>query len=293
MDTSFYSPVEILPGPGVPILNVLQKVVVKTGRGLGLWRLVKLGTSVVPSWRYLRVIGPDGEPFHLDLRHDGFSLVTSGFMTANVSTVLSRLPVDSIILDVGANIGVWTRLFAARARLGTVYAFEPSPANAALLRLNAARHPNIRVYEVAFGDCTGTVYLAEQKQASLRHITEAKEKGSVQVQSETLDDWVSASGITRLDFMKLDVEGFEEHVLLHGENTLLKFAPVVCFEYIPQLAAARSLYKGKRLFNFLTTRGYRVWRLDKTGALFSDINSAEDWTNDYLALPSKWAWLAH
>src|SRR5205823_8601899 len=50
---------------------------------------------------------------------------------------ISRIPLNeqSVVLDIGANIGVMTRIFAARA--GHVHAFEPAPRALALLRENA------------------------------------------------------------------------------------------------------------------------------------------------------------
>ena len=293
MKRRFYSPVEIFPGSGVPLLDILKQIVVKTGRGFGFWRLVNLGTRIIPSWRNLKVVGPDGHPFFLDLQDYGFGLVISGFMTSEIAPIISALPADSVILDVGANIGAWTRLFAAQARAGMVYAFEPSPKNAEVLRRNVQGYANIQIYQEALSHRTGTVYLAEQKQAGLRHITESGAHGSVPVASRTLDDWVARNGVPRLDCIKVDVEGFEENVLLHGEKTLQRFSPVICFEYIPQLAKSRSLYRGERLFSYLAGLNYQIFRLDKNGVLFSDINGAEDWTNDYIALSPKWKWLAY
>ena len=65
-----------------------------------------------------------------------------------------------VILDVGANVGFYTLLFADRVGpAGRVHAFEPDPLSFGILSRRAARHANVEIHQTAVGDRTGTITL--------------------------------------------------------------------------------------------------------------------------------------
>jgi FkbM family methyltransferase len=282
-------PLEILPTRGRAILNVIKSLALasqrRLGSGLGLWRVVDAGTKVCSNWQACPVVGPDREPFSIDLRGRGFGLVTQGFATGEIMPLIAQLDEDAVVLDVGANIGVWTRLFARRVRRGKVYAFEPSPSTFALLRSNCAAHANVECVQRALGAQSGSMGFVEDTQPELRHLT-AADGGGARVSVSRLDDWLLEAQLTRLDLLKIDVEGFEEELLEGACETLRRFQPLVLFEFIPHMAEQRSRFRGKTLFRTLRALGYRTFRLDKAGALHEDFVIPEDWTNDYAAFPA-------
>ena len=114
---------------------------------------------------------------------------------------ISRIPLNeqSVVLDIGANIGVMTRIFAARA--GHVHAFEPAPRALALLRENAPS--NCTVHPIAIGDREGTARFAELEALDESHLAEE----GVEVPMRTVD----SLGL-ECDLIKIDVEGYEPDV---------------------------------------------------------------------------------
>ena len=110
---------------------------------------------------------------------------------------------------------------------------------------------------------------------------------AIKVGITTLEEWVTRAQLPKIDFIKIDVEGFEEDVLIPARNVMIKFMPIVCFEFILDVACRRSSYGGEVLFPFFADLGYIVMRLDKDGQAREDCSAARDWTNDYLAVPPR------
>lgn len=123
---------------------------------------------------------------------------------------------DSVVLDIGANIGVMTRIFGARA--GHVHAFEPAPRALALLKENAPA--NCTIHAVAIGDRDGAAHIAELEALDQSHLAER----GLEVPMRTVD----SLGLEP-DLIKIDVEGFEPSVL-RGATQTLKLGPILMFE---------------------------------------------------------------
>ena len=142
---------------------------------------------------------------------------------------------SDVVFDVGANIGCTTLLFSELAR--TVYAFEPSATTFALLQQNVARAERRNVVALNFalgaeaGETTLTFapsnraggFVSDRTQASAGH---TKEKISVR----RLDDVMASASVGHVDFIKIDVEGFEPHVLHGARQTLERHRPTVVLE---------------------------------------------------------------
>ncbi|MEV6878398.1 FkbM family methyltransferase [Amycolatopsis sp. NPDC051128] len=77
----------------------------------------------------------------------------------------------------------------------------------------------------------------------------------------TLDGLRAAAGLTRLDFVKIDVEGGELHVLQGGQQTIETFRPTMLIE-IEARHTARYEYSPDDVVDWLTRRGYTMhaWR---------------------------------
>ena len=129
---------------------------------------------------------------------------------------LAKLPLDGVVLDIGANIGAMTVQFARTAK--HVHAFEPSPRALRLLRFNAPE--NCTVHAVALGDHNGRAYLEEAVSTDVSHIADH----GTPVAMRTVD----SLGLEP-DFIKIDVEGYEPAVL-RGATETLRAGPPIMFE---------------------------------------------------------------
>jgi FkbM family methyltransferase len=139
----------------------------------------------------------------------------------------AHLKPDSVVLDVGANIGMTSCVFGQVA--ASVHAFEPNPDVYSLLEQNltANQLTNVRPHRLAVSDKMGVMNFAG-KSAFGRLTTEPSE---LKVEVRTLDEIVDDLRLTRLDLLKVDVEGFEPNVLRGGVRTLDRFNPTIVMEF--------------------------------------------------------------
>ena len=140
-----------------------------------------------------------------------------------------------VVADVGANIGIYT-LYLSRLTCGTgqVHAFEPSPRNFQRLRSNVAGLGNVVLNNSAIGDRKGSIHLYLSDLLNVDHRTYDSNDGSrrIDVPVTRLDDYFTLGA--RVDFIKVDVQGFELSVLRgatrilsenHGIRLLIEYWP--------------------------------------------------------------------
>ena len=151
-------------------------------------------------------------------------------------------------MDVGANVG-WHALLMSRlvGPSGRVLAVEANPSVRVRLseHLRANHLSNVTIVPSALGDQPGKLrFLAppvDSFGAGDGHVAGEKDKDSqhvVETEVTTLDVLAEREGLQQLDFVKIDVEGFEWPVLQGAAATFAKFRPVVCFEF-------NSIYTGR------------------------------------------------
>ena len=144
------------------------------------------------------------------------------------------LDAESVCLDIGANIGLTAMMMADVARRGRIYAIEAAPRNIAALRRNVFEHGAsvIRPVHCAVGAQEGSISFADN--STFGYVLSAADlAGSVgtQVDLRPIDRLAEEWGLTRLDFVKIDVEGFEQDALTGARATLARFDPLVMLEF--------------------------------------------------------------
>jgi FkbM family methyltransferase len=146
---------------------------------------------------------------------------------------------ESVCIDVGANIG-WYALTLARTarRRITILAFEPDPLNFRLLSENIALNgcDAVRALRKAVSDTeeTKTLYLYPNKNRGRHSLLPINSQGTVEVHTIALDAFLERERVDprRVVFMKIDVEGYEFHVV-NGARKLLDTVPLILCEYSP------------------------------------------------------------
>jgi FkbM family methyltransferase len=164
-------------------------------------------------------------------------------------------PGDTFI-DIGAHIG-WFTTVAARCvgATGQIVACEPYPSNAVMLRGNLARNgcKNVRVVEAALGSRPGTLTLAKGggDSGGVTALNWARDE-RVQVPMTTLDE--IAGGLGTVALMKVDVEGWELHVL-RGAARMLSQTKYVMIEINPP-ALRKAGSSPEEVFGLLRHAGF-------------------------------------
>lgn len=163
-------------------------------------------------------------------------------LTAKLRALLGP---GSVFVDVGANIGFFTLLAAARVGpKGRVRAFEARADNVALLRRSLAENgfANVDVHECAVSDRAGRLaFFASGTWYSNGRIVGDDEAGSEQlprVPAVTLDE--ALADAPRIDVVKMDIEGAEAKALAGMRALLRRHRPVLLTEFSPDLLRISS-----------------------------------------------------
>ena len=118
-------------------------------------------------------------------------------------------------VDIGSNVGMWTRELAQKFKL--VYCFEPNPNFNECFRRNITEN-NVKLFE--FG-------LSNKKHTASQEFNSTQITNTPgDVQCRTLDSF----NLNDIDFIKIDVDGFEIEVLEGAVETITRNKPVINIE---------------------------------------------------------------
>jgi FkbM family methyltransferase len=187
------------------------------------WQLWKRTTGrpiTATYWRGLRV------RVHPDSKSAGLALYT-GLPEYDDMLFTDRfLKPGDVVIDVGANIGLYSLLAASRTGDGRVIALEPHPVAAERLRENVALNhlQNVDVRAEAAGAEAGSAHLTANLDTINHIVSDGAVAGTISVPVVTLDSLVGSGEHVAL--VKLDAEGFESEVLagagrlMHGGTVM-------------------------------------------------------------------------
>lgn len=179
-----------------------------------------------------------------------------------------------VLVDVGANLGHWTRTAAAIAREFdrplAVFAFEPQSETRKLLAHNTADLPEVKVDSRAMSNYSGAAsFYSVQAGAGTNSLHPVSGEREEEVIVTMLDEWIAEEKLERISMIKVDVEGFDSLVLEGGRSTFARgYVDVVQFEY-----NWRWLLNGRSLqwvFDFAKDKPYVVGKLTRSGIVTFD-----------------------
>ena len=139
-------------------------------------------------------------------------------------TIQSLTNKNSVFVDVGAHIGFYTVRLALKCK--HVHAVEPNPESAYILRRNIELNNinNVTVHQCACGKnpSKAKIYIAD----TCTTLIPRTNRRTVEVDVKPLDSLVKYC-----DVVKIDVEGFEEEVLLGAKNLITHVKPIWIIEH--------------------------------------------------------------
>jgi len=200
-------------------------------------------------------------------------LRSGAFENAEAAFVTRFLRKGMTVLDVGAHHGFYTLLASIRVGpTGRIFAFEPSPRE----RQRLVRHikmnncKNVRIEPLAVGAAHGTATLflvegAEDYCNSLRPPVTEAQTIPLAVKVTSLDDYLAIDAISKVDFLKLDVEGSELDAL-KGAVRLLATAPrPVLMVEVYDIRTEPWGYQARQIVQFLSRAAYEWFSLRDDG----------------------------
>lgn len=226
-------------------------------------------------------------------------LLTNRHEIETTQQIQQLIKPNMIVLDVGAHVGYYSRMFSALAGdNGQIIAFEPHPRTHAILKQNVDNLSNVTTHQVAVAEQEGTAelydYLMMSASGSLhydesladlqraqmgeydvapRHDTQF-EMQKFTVKTVPIDKCLMEMGIQRVDFVKMDIEGAEMGALRSMKQTIANSPNLaLIMEYNPQALKAFD-YDPVQALTEILSMGFR-----KMQAINPD-GSLTDWTHD-------------
>jgi FkbM family methyltransferase len=202
-------------------------------------------------------------------------MATNGEWMVQDVVLSSPQPDCLIAVDVGANVGDWSRRFLTaarqRGRTAQVHAFEPAAATfeALVANLIPAFEGSVVAVQRAASDHNGKGTLFKVHELAGSNSIHGSSGASLGMTPEsielcTLDDYCTSAGIETINLLKIDAEG-HDHLVLSGARTLLERAAieVVQFEYNHRWIGARRFLKD--VFDDLSPLGYQIGKVTPQG----------------------------
>ncbi len=175
----------------------------------------------------------------------------------------SMIEKGDYVVDIGANLGYYTKLFAKWVgETGHVYAIEPVSIFANTIQWGTKAYKNITLYNYALGEEEKEVTLSTPGnfgylRTGLPHVVDQKKDNNVYeftFSAKMKRGSILFADLPKLDFIKCDIEGYEDVVLPEMSSLLMKFKPVIQLETWGE-------HKPK-VEKFLTETGYKVYDIE-------------------------------
>lgn len=172
---------------------------------------------------------------------------------------------NSIFLDIGANIGIFSRNLNFFKK---IYTFEPNKIIFKLLELNLSDYKNVKNYNIGLSEKNSFAYLKNSKNDITSNvIIKNKSKDLEKVKCSTLDSFLMSikKDKSKIKVIKIDTEGHELNVLKGAKNFLKKYDPYIFFE---SEFNKKILFHDHQIIKFLKACGYKSFYRIKNSFFF-------------------------
>lgn len=196
-----------------------------------------------------------------DISHQAIAFL--GFYELPVSRRIAQLArASGLMVDVGANYGYYSCLWAAAKDKNRVIAFEASPKNFSALQLNLQRNKiteQVDLHKMAVGKEAGSMpfTLSSDEQSGWGGLLIQNQDGAIEVPVVSLDNFLK-DNYQQIDVLKIDTEGADTWVLQGAEN-LLRSRKISRIFFEENIFRMSNLgIKSGEAQNFLQQCGYHV-----------------------------------
>jgi len=191
-------------------------------------------------------------------------LIRYGTFEPDSTTAIGRLVKSGqTALDVGANIGYYTvRLSKLVGPEGRVIAFEPTAHFLDVLKRNIAANglDNVEVHNVGLSDKAGEQVIDIGPSSATMHSPPGFDKvlSTERIRLTTLSEFVDQTGLARIDFIKIDVDGHEPRFFEGAWPVLDRLSPVILCE-VSHLHYLEAGYTAWDFYASAQEHGYRIY----------------------------------
>ena len=227
-----------------------------------------------------------------------FKALTKTRFKPLIPLIAQHVKADSVVIDVGANAGYFTKIFSSLTPQGKVYAFEPGGYARSILSKVVSIHglKNVCLIPMGLSDkhAVNTLHMPVKSKGNLgfglSHLGDDKSVDprdtlTEEIKLTTLDEFFASEKINRVDLIKIDIEGWELRALEGGRNTIATHKPVLMLEMVDRFLT-RAGDSSRKMWDFLKGHGYDIYRYDDKSGRTDFLEAPVD-EGDILCLPAK------
>lgn len=188
---------------------------------------------------------------------------------------------DSVFIDIGTNKGIYLYQAEKVITNGKIIGFEP---NKSLVNYIKPLFPKAEIYPLAASSHSGTAVLnipkkgngLQDTRASLEAMGDDVER--VEIQMVALDEFAKEKNLSKIDVIKIDVEGHEFDTIKGCAEILKTIKPI----FIIEIELRHAHYSIKDIFDFIIGFGYEVFYFDRKSlkTVPFDFNQMVDFQKD-------------
>ena len=236
-------------GRSQKIVNLYEEMLSKIGNGI--------------RSEYVEI---DGQKLFLD-KEDSLmlSIKNKEHELTEIKYIKQIIKNGDTVLDLGANIGVYTLIFAKLVgKSGHVFAFEPDPSNFEILSKNIKenKHENVTLVQKAVSEKNDKIklYVSKRNHASHRIFDSEEKRNSIEIDVITLDTYFK-NFKKPINFIKIDVEGVEGATLLGASNIIKNSKDlVIMMEYFPKWIKKYGM-NPEEILNSLIDKKFKLFHI--------------------------------
>lgn len=186
-----------------------------------------------------------------------------------------------VVIDIGANLGYFSKTFSRLSPNGKVVCIEPLPQYYSILNHFLGAKTNVEIHNVALGKEAGEVTMILPKsdgmiRTGLPYISKSGEKSEHPTQKVKLVNPKSLiTNLSKIDYIKCDIEGFEWIVFQELKEALQKYQPMVQIEI--------SIENRSKMIPFFVDLGYVQYGINNFEIIQENGEQTEP--GDYLFVP--------
>jgi FkbM family methyltransferase len=247
-------------GRSQKIVNLYEEILSKIGNGI--------------RTEYVEM---DGQKLFLD-KEDSLmlSIKNNEHELTEIKYLKQIIKDGDTVLDLGANIGVYTLIFAKLVgKSGHVFAFEPDPLNFEILSKNVKenKHENVTLVQKAVSEKNDKIklYVSKRNHASHRIFDSEEKRNSIEIEVITLDTYFEKIK-KPINFIKIDVEGVEGATLLGASNIIKNSKDlVIMMEYFPKWIKKYGM-NPEEILNLLIDKKFKLFNISQIQRKIFPIN---------------------
>ncbi|MBL4708758.1 MAG: FkbM family methyltransferase, partial [Flavobacteriales bacterium] len=183
-----------------------------------------------------------------------------GFESIEIDFVNKNLKDGQVFIDIGANFGLYSVFVSKKFPNAKIHSFEPLPETFEIFQKNINHNicDNITSNNQGLSFEKGELYFTNDRYAG-NHIVmnPTKTLNLTKVEVTILDEYVKEKAITKVDFIKCDVEGAELLVLQGAKEVIEKFHPIILIEIYDEWTN-RFGHSANDVIEYLLSFGYKI-----------------------------------